>query len=100
MLTHEIPTHLNARDTLLWGRTVPELLILLGGLVSLWLTLTGLGPHVLPPNVMICWTVFSTGALVIWQPYDRRLDAWAVLYVRYLLQPRRMIYRPVGGVSL
>ncbi len=100
MLVHEIPTHLNSRDALLWGLTAAELVIVVMGLVSVYLVLMGWGLPWPPPlrPLVVGWTVAQTGALVLWRPYDRRIDAWAVLFVRFLLSPRRLIYRPIGGL--
>jgi hypothetical protein len=92
---HDIPTHLEVTDKLVFGLTAGQTLFCAGSLFvgySLWKRLLFLG---LPPIASLPLAMFATAMLIavsLIRPEGRSLDQWCAILLRYLFQPR--VYLP------
>ena len=74
---HEVPTHLNVEDKVLFGLTVRQFLYMLVGTsatYTLWEQLAGLGDFVRVAIGTLC--VVLTLAFALLRPADRPLEEW------------------------
>jgi hypothetical protein len=92
---HEVPTHLNVEDKVLFGLTVRQFLyVLVGSSVAytLWEQSAGLGDA-----ARICLGTLSivlTLAFALLRPADRPLEEWLAAALVYAAAPRRSVWRP------
>src|SRR5690349_11418808 len=94
--THQIPTHLDQEDTLLWNFSSRQILVLGVGIAFAFLTannLAVLGPIV--STLILVALIGLTFALALVQVKKRPLDQWAVVWLVYYLQPRYYVWRPL-----
>jgi len=103
---HIVPTHLTLPDQVvtLWSFNLTArqlLLALVGGGIggNLWHDLALLGPHGVPGEIargLLALLPFLL-ALVIgyYQHAGRFLEVWAIVLLRYALQPKRYIWRTI-----
>jgi PrgI family protein len=105
---HEVPTHLNVEDKVVFGLTVRQFLYMLVGssaTYSLWVQTVQL-----PDPVRICLAslcVAVTLAFALLRPAERTLEEWLAAALIYFASPRRATWqpsepdlanwRPVGG---
>jgi hypothetical protein len=107
---HEIPTHLEVEDRLLFGLTLRQGVIALVGMALSFLLYSQLhrapwewpelggAPHAHLP----LWIQFVCGALpflialavALIRPADRPLEDWLFALARYAAQPKRCVWRP------
>jgi hypothetical protein len=92
---HEVPTHLNVEDKVLFGLSVRQFLYLLVGssaTYSLWEQTAPLAEVVRVglAAVSVCITV----AFALVRPAGRPLEEWMVVGLVYLGSPRRVVWRP------
>jgi hypothetical protein len=92
---HEVPTHLNVEDKVLYGLTVRQFLYLLVGssaTYSVWDQLATLaGPLRIAPAIA-CAAL--TLAFALLRPADRPLEEWLAAALVYLASPRRAVWCP------
>src|SRR5215207_1402925 len=92
---HEIPTHLNVEDKLLFGLTVRQFLFVLVGAslsYALWNQMLD-APLALRVSIVgACLLV--TAALVVVRPSGRPLEEWLLAACGYAATPRRATWRP------
>jgi PrgI family protein len=92
---HEVPTHLNVEDKVLYGLTVRQFLYLLVGssaTYSLWQQSDGL-----PLPLRIALAAFCTVltlAFALLRPADRPLEEWCAAALVFAATPRRAIWQP------
>lgn len=92
---HEIPTHLNVEDKAFYGfsaRQVMYLTVGLSGSYGLWNQWSGVPVPVRIALIGACLVV--TFILTLVHPHGRSLDAWTVVAVHYLAQPKISVWRP------
>ena len=98
MLRHEIPTHLDVQDKVLFGLTTRQTMHLLLGLAAAAAVWTHLPSSELVPvavrfaAVAVCLCAALVAALV--RPHGRGIEEWAVVVLRYAATPRRSVWRP------
>jgi hypothetical protein len=93
---HEIPTHLNVEDKVLFGLTVRQFLYSLIGCsmsYGLWDQLAATSLAVRGPIVGVC--LLATAALVLLHPLGRPVEEWFVAAAFYIATPRRATWRPI-----
>jgi hypothetical protein len=93
--SHEVPTHLNVEDKVLFGLTVRQFLYLLVGSsasYTLWSQLAGLGDVLRMAGVTLC--VGVTLALALLRPAGRLLEEWLAAALVFAITPRRATWRP------
>ena len=93
--THEIPTHLNVEDKLIFGLTARQFLYCLVGCSLSYGMWDQLGPG--PPALRIGLVgacLVATALLVLLRPLGRPLEEWLVAVVFYLGSPRRATWQP------
>jgi hypothetical protein len=97
---HEIPTHLNVEDKVLFGLTVRQVLYLMVG-CSIGYGVWGQTPHLaeltrlaLPLAIVL---VAATFALV--RPGGRPLEEWLVAAVCFLATPRVSTWQPRSALA-
>lgn len=92
---HELPTHLHVQDRFLYGLTMPQLCVLLGGATmaaAAWRD----GP-VLPPNLraaVAATVLLVAAALALVRPAGRSLARWGLVLLRYAAVPKTAVWRP------
>jgi PrgI family protein len=92
---HEVPTHLNVEDKVVFGLTVRQFLFMLVGssaAYTLWDRSTSL-PTPLHAGVAVL-TVCFTLAFALMRPADRALEDWLAVALLYLASPRRSTWQP------
>ena len=92
---HEVPTHLNVEDKVLYGLTIRQFLcVLVGSSASyaLWDQLVWLGDAVRIASVLMTLAVTLAFALV--RPADRALEEWLVAALVYAATPRQATWQP------
>lgn len=103
---HQIPTHLNVPDKILsfwgFGITVRQLLVLLIGwsvAANAWVRLGWLSRLGTPGSalhlVLAALPVVLALIVAFKQVADRPLEVWALVLLRYWLQPRVCVWRSV-----
>jgi hypothetical protein len=93
---HEVPTHLNVEDKVLFGLTVRQFLYMLVGssvTYTLWEQSAGLGDVVRIGLAATCVAV--TLAFALFRPADRALEEWLAAALVYAASPRRATWQPV-----
>lgn len=112
---HEIPTHLEVEDKLLFGLTLRQAVVALVGVALGFLVYSQL--HRLPwewPALggaprghLPLWTQIMCGALpvllalavALFCPAGRPLEDWLFALARYAAQPKRCVWRPRPGAD-
>jgi hypothetical protein len=92
---HEVPTHLNVEDRVLFGLTARQFLyVLVGASASyeLWEQALWLGDVLRTASVAVC--LGMTLALALVRPAGRPLEEWLVAALVYAAAPRRAIWQP------
>jgi hypothetical protein len=88
---HDVPTHLEVSDKLVFGLTAGQTLFCAAGVFvgySLWIRLQMLG---LPPVGSVPLAALTSLVLIsltLIRPEERSLDQWSFILLRYLLQPK------------
>lgn len=102
---HVVPTHIKVPEIMLsvagFNLSVRQFLLLLMGLAvgyQLWSAVNGLAA--LPAFAVMRWVVAAIPVVLALvcafvRLAGRALDAWGVVLLRYLLRPRRMVWRSV-----
>ena len=94
-LHHEVPTHLDVEDRVLFGLTVRQFLYLLVGSSAsygLWDQLASAPPVVHWGGVGLC--LLATLAFALLRPGGRPLEEWLVAGLVYLAAPRTSTWQP------
>jgi hypothetical protein len=92
---HEIPTHLNVEDKLLFGLTMRQFLyVIVGCSVAYWLWDQAVNsPAVLRVTVTgVC--LLLAAALALLRPFGRPLEEWLLAATAYASVARRASWRP------
>ncbi len=92
---HEVPTHLNVEDKVVFGLTVRQFLFMLVGssaTYSAWVELTALPSPLRLAIAAACISVTLAFALV--RPGSRPLEEWVAVALVYAAVPRRCIWQP------
>jgi len=92
---HEIPTHLDVEDKVVFGLTVRQLLYLMVGLslgYGLWEQQTALLPAVRLGLAGAC--VLAAAIFVLVRPFGRPLEQWLVAGACFVALPRQATWRP------
>jgi PrgI family protein len=92
---HEVPTHLNVEDKVVFGLTVRQFLYMLVGssaTYTAWEQLTGLPGPLRVAIGAVC--VGLTLAFALLRPADRPLEEWLIAALVYAAVPRRCIWEP------
>jgi hypothetical protein len=92
---HEVPTHLDVEDKVLFGLTVRQFLYLLVGSsasYSLWEQSIGLGEAPRATLVGLCLAVTLAVALV--RPAGRALEEWLAAALVFAASPRQSTWQP------
>ncbi len=93
---HEVPTHLNVEDKVLFGLTVRQFLYMLVGssvTYTWWEQSAGLPDAARIAMAALC--VILTLAFALLRPADRPLEEWLAAALVYAASPRRSTWRPV-----
>jgi hypothetical protein len=93
---HEVPTHLNVEDKVLFGLTVRQFLYMLVGssaAYTLWDQLAMLGTPVRAGLAGVC--VALTLAFALLRLADRSLEEWLAAALVYFNSPRRAVWQPL-----
>lgn len=93
---HEVPTHLDVEDKVLFGLTVRQFLYLLVGSstsYALWEQLVSFGDGPRAALAGLCAGV--TVAFALLRPAGRPLEEWLMALVVYCATPHRATWRPV-----
>ena len=93
---HEVPTHLNVEDKVLFGLSVRQFLYLLVGSsasYTLW-EQTATAASALRVGLVAC-TLLTTLAFALLRPAGRSLEEWLAAALVYLASPRSSTWRPV-----
>jgi hypothetical protein len=92
---HEVPTHLNVEDKVLFGLTVRQFLYMLVGSSATYTVWDQLGTFGVPLRVgLAALCVVLTLAFALLRPADRPLEEWLAAALVYLAAPRRTTWRP------
>jgi hypothetical protein len=94
-VNHEVPTHLNVEDKVLFGLTVRQFLFLLVGCLAsyaLWQQAAPFGDVLRWTGAAMCATIALAFALL--RPADRALEEWLAAALLFVAAPRRTIWRP------
>ena len=92
---HEVPTHLNVEDKVLFGLTVRQFLYMLVGSSATYTLWDQLGTFGLPLRVSLAGLcVLLTLAFALLRPADRPLEEWLAAALVYFAAPRRAIWQP------
>lgn len=104
-MPHEIPTHLEVADKLVFGLTARQALVIglglcLGyvGFQQTHLTLSALGDWSLPLPLRMGSGLLPVagGVLLAWfHPLDRPLEVWVLVWLRYQTMPKIYLWHPV-----
>jgi hypothetical protein len=92
---HEVPTHLDVEDKVLFGLTARQFLyVLVGSSASyaLWDQLLWLGDPLRVASVLI--TLATTLAFALVRPADRALEEWVVAALIFAAAPRLATWQP------
>jgi PrgI family protein len=92
---HEVPTHLNVEDKVLFGLSVRQFLYMLVGSsasYTLWDQAAMLGDAVRVAAVAL--SVCTTLAFALGRPAERPLEEWLVAALVYAASPKRATWRP------
>jgi len=92
---HEVPTHLDVEDKVLFGLTVRQFLHLLvgsSGTYLFWDQTAGLNEAVRVG--MVCISVCTTVVLALIRPAGRPLEEWLAVTLLYIGTPRRATWQP------
>ncbi|HLZ27860.1 MAG TPA: PrgI family protein [Chloroflexota bacterium] len=92
---HEVPTHLNVEDRVIFGLTARQFLyVLVGSSASyaLWDQPLWLGDALRLASVVL--TLGTTLAFALVRPADRALEEWLVAALVYAASPRRATWQP------
>ena len=96
---YELPTHLQVEDQLIAGLTARQLIRLMVGAslaYGAWDQATWLGQEV---RLLFALLIAAVGALfALVEPSHRPLDQWLLAGLLFILNPRRLAWRP--GVVL
>jgi hypothetical protein len=98
---HEVPTHLNVEDKVLFGLTVRQFLYMLVGssvTYTLWEQSDGVADA--PRIVIGVVCVIVTLAFALLRPADRPLEEWLAAAVVYVASPRRSTWQPLEPKAL
>jgi hypothetical protein len=93
---HEVPTHLNVEDKVLFGLTVRQFLYMLVGssvTYTLWEQSAGLTDPARIAIGVVC--VLITLAFALLRPADRPLEEWLAAALVYAASPRHSTWQPV-----
>ena len=97
---HEVPTHLNVEDKVLFGLTVRQFLyVLVGSSASyaLWQQTLQLGDG--PRTLLVGTCVVLTLAFALVRPAGRALEEWLVAALMFAASPRRATWQSPEPVS-
>jgi hypothetical protein len=92
---HEIPTHLNVEDKLLFGLTARQFLYVLSGAsaaYALWEQLDTAPPPLRIALTFVC--LLAAAAVTLLRPCGRPLEEWLLAGLIYFCRPRRATWRP------
>jgi hypothetical protein len=92
---HEVPTHLNVEDKVLFGLTVRQFLCLLVGSsasYALWEQAAPLGDMLRSAGAAVC--VLATLAFALLRPSGRALEEWLAAALLFAASPRRAVWQP------
>jgi hypothetical protein len=92
---HEIPTHLNVEDKLIFGLTARQFLYVLVGAslaYGLW-EQTADAPSALRVSVTLACLLIGA-ALALVRPFGRPLEEWLLAGLVYTSRPRRSTWQP------
>jgi PrgI family protein len=99
---HDVPTHLEVTDKLVFGLTAGQTLFCACGIFvgySLWKRLLVLGMPLAGALALAVVTAMFLISLTLIRPEDRSLDQWCFVLLRYLLQPKVCLLARVELVS-
>ncbi len=91
---HEVPTHLDVEDKVLFGLTVRQFLYMLVGTsasYALWEQLVSAGDGVRIGATVVC--VLITASFALLRPAGRALEDWLFAALFYLATPRSSTWR-------
>ena len=97
---HEVPTHLDVEDKVLYGLTVRQFLYLLVGSsasYALWDPAAVVGDGLRVAGVGVC--VATTLAFALVRPAGRALEEWLVAGLVFAASPRRATWQPMEPVA-
>lgn len=92
---HEVPTHLNVEDRVLFGLTARQFLYMLVGSsasYTLWEQSLWWGDAIRVASVAL--SLAMTLAFALLRPADRALEEWLVAALVYAATPRRATWQP------
>lgn len=92
---HEVPTHLNVEDKVVFGLTVRQFLYVLVGCTAAYAVWDQLGAAVFGARVLaagLCAAVALAFALL--RPAGRALEEWLIAALLFATSPRRATWRP------
>jgi hypothetical protein len=92
---HEVPTHLNVEDRVLFGLTARQFLYMLVGSsasYALWDQTLPLGEGLRVASVAM--SLATTLAFALVRPADRALEEWLVAALVYAATPRQATWQP------
>jgi hypothetical protein len=96
---HDVPTHLEVTDKLVFGLTAGQTLFCATGVFvaySLWRRLQLFGLPLLASAPLAALIGLALVSLTLIRPEDRSLDQWGFILLRYLFQPKVCLLARVG----
>lgn len=93
--SHEIPTHLNVEDRLVFGLTTRQAVTVMAGLSGAYGVWSQWPEWPLALRLaLVAWSVLSALLFALWQPGGRPLEEWAFAALRFATLPRASVWRP------
>ena len=92
---HEVPTHLNVEDKIVFGLSVRQFLYMLVGssaTYSIWQQLVAAGDLV--RLSLVAFSLAITLAFALLRPAGRSLEEWLAALLVFLVAPRQTVWQP------
>jgi hypothetical protein len=99
---HDVPTHLEVSDKLVFGLTAGQTLFCAAGVFvgySLWRRLQLFGLPLLGSVPLAALASLVLISLTLIRPEERSLDQWSFILLRYLFQPKVCLLAREGPVA-
>jgi hypothetical protein len=99
---HDVPTHLEVSDKLVFGLTAGQTLFCAAGIFvgySLWRRLQLLGLPLVGSLPLAALASLVLISLSLIRPEERSLDQWSLVLLRYLLQPKVCLLVRKGPIA-
>lgn len=93
MRKHTIPVHLETQDTLLYGLTTRQLLVLALGLAVAYSLWSDWGMLSFPLAVAVC---VGAVAVAFVKPQQQSLDTWLLIWLFFVCTTKTLLWEPLA----